>query len=129
MQKIKPTESELEILSLLWENGPCTVKEVNDKLNQKKEVGYTTTLKLMQIMFEKKFLSRIKSGRCHIYEAVIKKNDTQEVLLEKVLKIAFAGSASKLVMQVIGREGTTKQEIEEIKKYLDSLMENKNGTK
>ena len=129
MQKIKPTESELEILSLLWENGPCTVKKVNDKLNQKKEVGYTTTLKLMQIMFEKKFLSRIKSGRSHIYEAVIKKNDTQGVLLEKVLKTAFAGSASKLVMQVIRREGTTKEEIGEIKKYLDSLEENKNGTK
>lgn len=73
MKKYKPTESELEILSILWENGPCTVKWVNDKLNEKKDVGYTTTLKIMQIMFDKKILTREKSGRSHIYKQPIKK--------------------------------------------------------
>jgi len=129
MEKYKPTESELTILSLLWEKGPSTVKEINDLLNRKKDVGYTTTLKLMQIMFEKKILTRFKSGRSHIYEVVLRKDDTQGALLEKVLKTAFSGSASKLVMQVIGRKGTTKKEIDEIKNYLESLEENEDGIK
>ena len=121
MKNYKPTESELEILSIIWENGPSSVKEINHLLNSKKEVGYTTTLKLMQIMFEKEIVSRTKSGRSHIYDAVIKRGDTQGMLLEKILKTAFSGSASKLVMQAIGRERTTKKEIDEIKKYLELL--------
>ena len=121
MQIYKPTESELEILSLLWERGPSTVKDINDLLNEEKLVGYTTTLKLMQIMFNKKILSRVKTGRSHTYQALLKKIDTQEALLEKILKTVFSGSASKLVMQAIGRERTTKKEIEEIKKYLELL--------
>lgn len=129
MQKYKPTESELEILSLLWENGSSTVKEINDFLNKKKEVGYTTTLKIMQIMFNKNILKREKFGRSHIYDAAIKKNDTQGILLEKFLKTAFSGSASKLVMQAIGRENTTQKEIDEIKNYLEMLEKGKDGTK
>jgi BlaI family transcriptional regulator, penicillinase repressor len=118
MAKYKPTESELEILSILWANGASTVKSVNDKLNEKKEVGYTTTLKIMQIMFEKKILTREKSGRSHIYKTAIQKNETQGMLVEKILETAFSGSASKLVMHAIGRENTTQEEIDEIKKYL-----------
>ena len=129
MQKYKPTESELEILNLLWERGPSTVKNINDLLNEKKIVGYTTTLKLMQIMFDKKMLSRVKVGRSHTYQAILKKNDTQEALLEKVLKTAFSGSASKLVMQAIGRDNTTQKEIDEIKKYLEMLENGENGIK
>ncbi len=123
MEKYKPTESELEILTLLWENGPLTVKAINEMLNNNKEVGYTTTLKIMQIMFDKKILKREKKGRSHIYEAVIKKADTQGMLLEKILETAFSGSASKLVMQAIGRKKTTKIEINEIKTFL-AMMEN-----
>ena len=129
MKKYKPTESELEILSLLWERGPSTVKEINDLLNTGKEVGYTTTLKIMQIMFDKNILKREKLGRSHIYDAKIKKSETQEILLEKFLKTTFSGSASKLVMQAIGRENTTQKEIDEIKNYLKMLEKDKNGTK
>lgn len=129
MEKCKPTESELEILSLLWENGSSTVKEINDFLNEKKEVGYTTTLKIMQIMFDKNILKREKLGRSHIYDAAIKKNDTRGILLEKFLKTTFSGSASKLVMQAIGRENTTQKEIDEIKTFLEMLESNKDGSK
>ncbi len=118
---IKPTASELEVLQILWENGPSTVKFVNDQLSKKKEVGYTTTLKIMQIMNEKKILEREKSGRSHIYKPVSQKDETQNLLLEKVLETAFGGSASKLVMQALGRTKTSKEEIEEIKKYIEKV--------
>lgn len=129
MEKYKPTEAELEVLSILWENDQLTVKEVNDLLNEKKEVGYTTTLKIMQIMFDKKILSREKVGRSHVYKSIIKKGDTQGLLIDKILETAFSGSASKLVMQALGREKTTKEEIEEIKNYLEQLEKKNNGTK
>jgi len=129
MIKYKPTASELEILSIIWENGPSTVKLVNDKLNENKYVGYTTTLKIMQIMFEKKILTRAKSGRSHIYNAAVQKDETQGILLEKILESAFSGSASKLVMQAIGREKTSQKEIDEIKKYLALIESEKNGSK
>jgi len=129
MEKYKPTESELEILNILWENGQLTVKDVNDRLSFTKDVGYTTTLKIMQIMFDKKILSREKVGRSHVYKAILKKNDTQSLLIDKILETAFSGSASKLVMQAIGRQNTTKEELEEIKNYLELLEKEKNGTK
>ena len=100
---VKPTASELEVLQILWKNGASTVKSVNDELNTNKNVGYTTTLKIMQIMYEKGLLDREKSGRSHIYKPVPQKDETQNVLLEKILETAFAGSASKLVMQALGR--------------------------
>ena len=123
---IKPTASELEVLQILWENGPSTVKSVNDELNKNKNVGYTTTLKIMQIMYEKELLNRKKSGRSHIYKPVPQKDETQNVLLEKILETAFAGSASKLVMQALGRSKTSKKEIEEIKEYLVKLERGNN---
>ena len=123
---IKPTASELEVLQILWENGPSTVKSVNDELNNNKNVGYTTTLKIMQIMHEKGLLDREKSGRSHIYKPVPQKDETQNVLLEKILETAFAGSASKLIMQALGRSKTSKKEIEEIKEYLIKLERGNN---
>lgn len=121
MEKYKPTGAELEILDILWRDGPSTVKHVNDVLNTKKDVGYTTTLKILQILFEKEIVGREKSGRSHIYKPLVKKNDAQGMLLEKILETAFSGSASKLVMQALGRKETTQFEIDEIKKYLESL--------
>ena len=121
MKKTKPTESEMEILQILWENGPSTVKSVNDILNLKKEVGYTTTLKIMQIMHEKAFLERKRNGRSHIYKAILKEKELQNQLLDKILDTAFGGSASKLVMQAIGRTKTSKKEIDEIKKFLEKM--------
>lgn len=129
MKKFKPTEAELEILGILWSIGPSTVKQINDLLNTEKEVGYTTTLKIMQIMFEKNILKREKLGRSHIYDAAIKKSETQGILLEKFLKTTFSGSASKLVMQAIGRENTTQKEIDEIRDYLKMLEKGEDGTK
>ena len=117
----KPTEAELEILQILWDSGPSTVRFVNDKLNLKKEVGYTTTLKIMQIMTEKNLLSRDEENKSHIYSAVYKKDETQKVLLDKFLESTFGGSASKLVLQALGNRKTSKKEIEEIRKFLDEI--------
>ena len=127
--KFKPTESELEILDILWEFGPSKVKFVNDQLNEKKNVGYTTTLKIMQIMFDKKILLREKSGRSHIYHSNIKKDETQELILERVLKTAFGGSASKLVMHALGRSSTSQKEIDEIKSFIENYERGKDGNK
>jgi len=118
---IKPTDSELEILQILWKSGYSTVKDVNDELNKLRSVGYTTTLKTMQIMFEKKLLGRERSGRSHTYVALIKENETKNMLLDKVLQTVFAGSASKLVMQALGQNKASKKEISEIKKFLNDL--------
>ena len=117
----KPTEAELEILQILWDSGPSTVRFVNDKLNLRKEVGYTTTLKIMQIMTEKNLLSRDEENKSHIYSAVYKKDETQKVLLDKFLESTFGGSASKLVLQALGNRKTSKKEIEEIRKFLDKI--------
>lgn len=120
-KNIKPTDSELEILQILWKSGSSTVKNVNDELNKLRSVGYTTTLKTMQIMFEKELLSRERSGRSHTYVAIIKENETKNMLLDKVLQTVFAGSASKLVMQALGQNKASKKEISEIKKFLNDL--------
>ena len=117
----KPTVAELEILQVLWESGPSTVRFINDKLNRKKEVGYTTTLKIMQIMVDKKLLTRNEEGKSHVYAAAYKEDETQKVLLDKFLETAFGGSASKLVMQALGNRRTSKREIEEIRKFLDKI--------
>ena len=114
--KHKPTDKELEILRLLWKNGPSTVREVNDQRNEGKEVGYTTTLKFMQIMFEKGLVSREKQGKTHIYKAEATKENTQNQLLNKLLDTAFDGSAMKLVMQALGNRKSSKKRIGRNKK-------------
>ncbi|MGA8263212.1 MAG: BlaI/MecI/CopY family transcriptional regulator [Ignavibacteriaceae bacterium] len=117
----KPTKAELEILQILWGSGPSTVRFINDKMNQKKDVGYTTTLKIMQIMVEKNLLTRDEKNKSHIYSAVYKRDETQKVLLDKFLESAFGGSASRLVMQALGNRKTSKREIEEIRNFLDKI--------
>ena len=119
----KPTESELEILQVLWQYGPVSVRFVNDKLNEEREVGYTTTLKLMQIMADKGLAVRNTESRTHIYEAAVSEADTQMRLLQKFVDTTFRGSAMKLVMQALGSRTTTQEELDEIKKYLDELSE------
>jgi len=120
----KPTESELEILQVLWEHGPTTVRFVNDELSKSKETGYTTTLKLMQIMHEKGMVNRDEAGRSHIYSAAITESATQKQLLDRFLDTAFRGSALKLVMQALGNQKTSRQDLTEIRNLLDKL----NGT-
>ncbi len=120
-KELKPTESELEILQVLWEKGPSLVRTVNDKLSKSRDIGYTTTLKLMQIMTEKGLLSRTKEGRGHIYHPEVEKSDTQKQLLDKVLNGIFGGSASTLVMQALGNHKASDEELNEIKNYINQL--------
>jgi BlaI family penicillinase repressor len=124
----RPTVSELEILQIIWDNGPSTVRFVNDKLNEQKKTGYTTTLKLMQIMLEKNLLGRNEKTRVHIYHPVVQKEEIQNQLLDRLLENAFSGSAHRLVMQVLGNHKPSRSELEEIKKLIKDLEKNDNGT-
>lgn len=117
---IKPTEGEMEILQVLWKKGHCTVREVHEDLN-KKDAGYTTTLKLMQIMHEKNLVARDTSAKTHIYRALITQEKTQQQLVNKMIDNVFNGSAARLVMQALGNQKASKEEIDLIKAYLDKL--------
>ena len=120
---IKPTESELEILQILWQRGIATVREVHEELAQLKDVGYTTTLKLMQIMHEKGLVKRDESMRTHIYQAAVNKEKTQKHLLNKMIDSLFGGSSTQLVLQALGNnEGkASAEEIEQIQMLLNNL--------
>jgi predicted transcriptional regulator len=118
---IRPTESELEILRVLWEKGPSTVREVHEVLEKSKDAGYTTTLKLMQIMHEKGLLQRDTSSKTHIYAAAISQESTQRQLLDKMIDTVFNGSASQLVLQALGNHKSSREELEKIKQYLDEI--------
>ena len=120
----QPTDSELEILGILWENGPCTVRLVNEELNRRRRVGYTTTLKIMQIMTDKKLVIRNEDSRSHVYSAAFGENDIQNRLIDKILDAAFGGSASRLVMQALGNHKASQKELDEIRKLLDELDNN-----
>ncbi len=120
----KPTESELEILQILWQKEAATVREVNDFLNNRREVGYTTTLKFMQIMLEKGLLTRVEDNRSHIYKALVTEADTQQMLLNKFVDSTFRGSAMKLVMSALGNHEASKEELEVLKELIKNL-ENK----
>ncbi|SMD08673.1 BlaI/MecI/CopY family transcriptional regulator [Pedobacter africanus] len=117
----KPTESELEILQILWDKGSCTVREVHEVLEKNKDSGYTTTLKLMQIMHEKGLVARDTSSKTHIYRALVNQEKTQQHLVNKMIDNVFNGSAARLVMQALGNHTASKEEIDSIKKYLDEL--------
>ncbi len=123
--KNKPTESELEILQVLWKEQPCTVRDINERINENRTsdniMGYTTTLKLMQIMTKKGLLFRTGQGRKHIYTAAIKEKETQSALLDKFLNRTFGGSAMKLVMQALGNHKTSQAELEEIKALIQKI--------
>lgn len=119
--KIKPTESELEILQILWEKKSGTVREVHEVLERNKESGYTTTLKLMQIMLEKGLVERDASSKTHIYKPLINQQKTQQHLLTKMIDNVFNGSASRMVMQALGNHKASKEELEAIKQYLEDL--------
>lgn len=120
---IKPTESELEILQILWEKGVATVREVHEGLAATKDVGYTTTLKLMQIMNEKGIVKRDDSMRTHIYQAAVNKEKTQKHLLNKMIENLFGGSSTQLVIQALGDDSqkASQEEIDKIQALLNSL--------
>ncbi len=121
---IKPTEAELEILHILWGNGPSSVRFVNEKLCENREVGYTTSLKMMQVMYDKGLLSRDDTSRSHVYEAVYRQEETQQKLLNQFVNTAFKGSAMQLVMQALGNHTASDDELAEIKAMIEK-MENK----
>ena len=117
---IEPTRSELEILQVLWLHGPSTVRFVNEKLNeQKREVQYTSTLKLMQIMVEKKILGRDESNMKHIYAPLLEEQKTKNFLLEKFVDSIYNGSAANLMMQLLGNKKTSKKELDAIRELLN----------
>ena len=121
----KPTEAELKILQILWQHGPSSVRFVNDKLNEEKEVGYTTTLKIMQIMADKELVKRNTESRTHIYESLIEEDATQKQLLKKFVDATFRGSAMKLVMQALGNHEASEDELEKIKALIKKIESEK----
>lgn len=121
IKNIKPTESELEILQVLWDKGQASVRDVHEELLKTKEAGYTTTLKLMQIMHEKGLVKRDDSIKTHIYQAAVSKEKTQKHLLGKMIDTLFGGSPTQLVMQALGNHKASDIELEEIQKLLDNL--------
>ena len=124
---IKPTESELEILQILWTKNLATVRDVHEELTKTKEVGYTTTLKLMQIMHEKGLVKRDDSMRTHIYQAAVNKEKTQKHMLNTMIDTLFGGSPTQLVIQALGdgEHRATDEELEKIQQMLDNLKNNK----
>jgi BlaI family transcriptional regulator, penicillinase repressor len=139
MLATKPTDSELEILHILWEQGSSTVRQVNDLLNEqrrsgqataraaakpKESAGYTTTLKLLQIMFEKGLVTRAEDGRTHTYTALARESDTQGLLLQQFVDNAFRGSAARLVLQALGNHDASADELDEIKALISQLENN-----
>ncbi len=124
LSKNKPTQRELAILQVLWRLGPATVRQVHEELNQLKDakkVGYTTTLKFMQLMHEKGFLSREMEGVSHIYTPTISEQENVSQVLGKIVDTTFKGSTMKLVMQLLGNKKTSKKELKEIREFLDDL--------
>ncbi len=117
---LKPTDSELEILRVLWDKNEATVREVHETLSQIKDCGYTTTLKLMQIMFEKGLVLRDDSSRTHIYRPNVSREKTQKQLVDKMVNSLFSGSHTQLVMQALGSHTPSNKELEEIQQLLDS---------
>ena len=119
----RPTDSELDILRVLWRRGPSTVRDVFDDLNRVKPTGYTTVLKLMQIMSAKNLVRRNDQQRAHVYEARIPEEQTQNQLVGDLLDRAFGGSASRLVMRALSSTKTSSEDLAEIRRMIDCLEE------
>src|SRR5881394_569731 len=117
----RPTDAELAILSVLWERGPSSVRDVHDALSSQQATGYTTVLKLLQIMTEKGLVVRDESQRAHIYEARYSEQKTQRQLLTDLMERAFGGSPAKLVMQALSSKKASAEEVEEIREMLAKL--------
>lgn len=115
----KPTAAELDILGVLWRTGPATVRQVFEVLDARRGAGYTTVLKLMQIMADKGLLEREESARAHVYKPVLRQEDTQRQMVDDLLERVFGGSASQLVMRALSGRRTSKKEMAEIRRMLD----------
>jgi predicted transcriptional regulator len=122
----RPTDAELAILRVLWERGPSTVRQVHESLSGERAVGYTTALKLMQIMADKGLVERDETGRSHVYRARLSEERTQRQLLQDLLDRAFGGSALKLVMQALSTKKASAEELAQIRRLLE---ERERGTR
>ena len=122
-----PTDAELDVLHILWDHGPSTVRFVHEKLNTSRKTGYTTTLKIMQIMRSKGIVTCNDTSRTHIYEANLVRNEVEKRLVNKLLGSVFSGSASRLVMQALGTHRPSRVELEEIKKLITELEQENKG--
>lgn len=122
---LKPTESELEILHVLWNEKNATVRQVHEELSKTKDSGYTTTLKLMQIMHEKGLVTRNDSSKTHIYQPAVTREHTQKQFLNKMIDTLFAGSSANLVMQALGGHDASNEELERIQSLLNELKKEK----
>lgn len=129
----RPTEAELQILRVLWAHGPSTVRQVNERLSASRDIGYTTTLKLMQIMAEKGLVTRDESDRTHVYTARASEDQTQRQLVSDLVDRAFGGSAAALVLQALSAHPASPAELEEIarliKDYRAEFADQKRGGK
>lgn len=121
----KPTDAELQILRVLWQNGPATVRDVQTTLNTQRDTGYTTVLKLLQIMTEKGLVERDESQRTHVYRASLSRAATQQQLVGDLLDKAFGGSASQLVLQALSSKPASPSEIAQIRQLLDEMEDSK----
>ena len=121
----RPTDAELAILRVLWEKGPCTVRQIHDVLSQDRALGYTTALKLLQIMTEKGLTTRETLGIQHVYTASLGEKGTQRQLLRDLIERAFGGSMSKLVMQALAAKKASPEELREIRRLLARAREKK----
>lgn len=120
---IGPTEKELDILAVLWNNGPSTVRKVNEEINKKQKTGYTTTLKFMQIMTEKKLVTRDDSKFQHVYKPAVSQEKTQNQVVTNLLEKVFSGSAEKLVMRALSAKKISAKELAKIKKVIAKMEE------
>ncbi|PHN02884.1 transcriptional regulator [Flavilitoribacter nigricans DSM 23189 = NBRC 102662] len=123
----KPTQREMTILKILWKLGPATVRQVHEQLiaqKSGKKVGYTTALKMMQVMHEKGLLERTLDGVSHIYTPTISEEENVREVLDNMIRTTFKGSSSKLVMQLLGNHETSPEELDEIRNFLDELDNN-----
>lgn len=125
--KQKPTEAELEILSVLWQREAATVREVHETINAQKPAAYTTILKMLQIMTEKGLVERDASDRAHVYRAAVAREATQRRFAEDLLKRVFGGSASQLVMRVLETKPASEDELNEIRQMLDEAERKAQG--
>jgi len=124
-KSIKPTESELEILQVLWNEKTATVRQVHEELSKNKDSGYTTTLKLMQIMHEKGLVTRNDSSKTHIYQPAVSRESTQKQFLNKMINTLFAGSSANLVLQALGGHNASTEELEKIQVLINQLKKDK----
>ena len=122
----QPSEAELDILNIIWQRQPVTVRAVHEILIETKKVGYTTTLKQIQRMTDKGMIERVGTGKAHQYQAIVKEEKVKENLFQKLVKTAFKGSALKLVMHALGNSETSKDEIEALEQFIKQKKNEKN---